>query len=54
MASNQSDTRFERLSAAAAHPLAELLECPQETGSLISGETRSVDFETGQAVFRQH
>jgi CRP-like cAMP-binding protein len=53
MVSNQSDTRFERLAAAAPHPLAELLECPQEAGSLLSGESRCVDFEAGQVVFRQ-
>jgi CRP-like cAMP-binding protein len=53
MVSNQSDTRFERLAAAAAHPLAELLECPQEAGSLLGGETKCVDFEAGQVVFHQ-
>ncbi len=53
MLSNRSDTRFERLAAAAAHPLAELLECPQEAGSLLDGETKCVDFEVGQVVFRQ-
>ena len=53
MVSNQPDTRFERLAAAAPHPLAELLECPQEAGSLLSGESRCIDFEAGQVVFRQ-
>ena len=50
----QPETRFERLAAVAAHPLAELLECPQEAGDLLSGATRCVDFEAGQVVFRQH
>ncbi len=54
MVSNQSDTRFERLAAAAAHPLAELLECPQEAGGLLSGATRCLGFEAGQVVFRQN
>ena len=54
MVSNQSDTRFERLAAAAAHPLAELLECPQDAGGLLGGETRCIEFESGQVVFRQH
>ncbi|HEY1805132.1 MAG TPA: Crp/Fnr family transcriptional regulator [Terracidiphilus sp.] len=54
MVSNQSDTRFERLAAAAARPLAELLECPQDAGSQLSGETRCLEFEAGQTVFRQH
>jgi CRP-like cAMP-binding protein len=53
MVNNQSDTRFERLAAAAAHPLADLLECPREAGSLLSVETRRVDFEPGRVVFRQ-
>jgi CRP-like cAMP-binding protein len=50
----QSDTRFERLAAAAAHPLAELLECPQDAGSLLSGATQCIDFDAGAVVFRQH
>jgi len=54
MDSNQPDTRFERLAAAAAHPLAELLECPREAGNLLSQETRCLDFEPGQLVFRQN
>ena len=54
MVSIQSDTRFERLAAAAAHPLAELLECPQEAGGFLSRETRCLGFEAGQVVFRQH
>ncbi len=54
MASNQPDTRFERLAAAAARPLAELLDCPQDTGSLLTAATRCVEFDTGEAVFRQN
>jgi len=54
MVSNHSDTRFERLAAAAARPLAELLECPNDARSLLSVETRCLDFEAGQVVFRQH
>ncbi len=38
----------------AAHPLAELLECPQEAGSLLTGASRCIDFDAGQVVFRQH
>ena len=53
MVSIQPDTRFERLAAAAAHPLAELLDCPQDAGRLLSGETKCVDFEPGAVVFRQ-
>jgi CRP-like cAMP-binding protein len=54
MVAIQSDTRFDRLAAAAARPLAELLECPQEAGSLLSGATRCIDFDGGTVVFRQH
>jgi CRP-like cAMP-binding protein len=53
MASNQSDMRFERLAAAAAHPLAELLQCPPEAGGQLGGVTQRVEFEAGQIVFRQ-
>jgi hypothetical protein len=49
----QPDTRLERLAAAAAHPLAELLDCPQDAGRLLNGETKCVDFEPGAVVFRQ-
>ena len=54
MVNEQPDTRFERLAAAAAHPLAELLECPQEAGSVLNGATRCIEFEAGAEVFRQH
>jgi CRP-like cAMP-binding protein len=50
----QPETRFERLAAVAAHPLAELLECPQEAGNLLSGTSRTVEFGAGQVVFRQN
>lgn len=54
MAIVQPDTRFERLAAAAAHPLAELLDCPQEVGSRLSGNTRCIEYEAGTVVFRQN
>jgi len=50
----QPETRFERLAAVAAHPLAELLECPLKTGDLLSGATQCLEFDAGQVVFRQH
>ncbi len=50
----QPDTPLRRLAAVAAHPLAELLECPQEAGDLLTNASRSVDFDAGQVVFRQH
>ncbi len=43
-----------RSASVAAHPLAELLECPAETGKLLSGAAQSVAFKPGDAVFRQN
>ncbi len=34
-------------------PLAELLECPQETGRLLTGAAACVNFQAGEAIFRQ-
>ncbi len=42
-----------RLAAVAARPLAELLECPPEAGSLLAGASGCVEFDAGQVVFRQ-
>ena len=42
-----------RLGVVAARPVAELLECPKETGSLLSVSTQSLGFNTGEVVFRQ-
>lgn len=42
-----------RLEAARAHPLAELLECPAEIGTLLNGSIRNLNFEPGSVVFRQ-
>jgi len=44
----------ERMEAVAAHPLAELLECPATIGSLLNGSALSIDFDAGETVFRQH
>jgi CRP-like cAMP-binding protein len=53
MTTDQNEQRIERLAAAAAHPLAELLECPQEAGQLLTSASRCVDVDAGEAVFRQ-
>jgi CRP-like cAMP-binding protein len=50
---DRSGARLERLAAAAAHPLAELLDCPADAGNLLSDAMRTLDFESGQMVFRQ-
>jgi CRP-like cAMP-binding protein len=54
MTSNQLEDRIERLAAAAAHPLAELLACPEEAGELLTNVSRCIDVDAGEAVFRQN
>jgi CRP-like cAMP-binding protein len=46
--------RLVRLAAAASHPLSELLDCPQEAGQLLTGVSRCIDVDAGEAVFRQN
>jgi CRP-like cAMP-binding protein len=41
------------MDAVAAHPLAELLQCPPATGSLLNGSAQCIDFDAGEIVFRQ-
>jgi hypothetical protein len=53
-ATTHAEARSERLDAVAAHPLAELLECPPEAGSLLNGAAQCIEFDTGDVVFRQH
>ncbi len=48
-----SESRLERLAAVAAHPLAELLDCPRDAGSLLAGASRTINFDAGEIVFRQ-
>ena len=49
----QAETQSRRLDSVAAHPLAELLECPPATGSLLTGSAVCFNSEAGQFVFRQ-
>ncbi len=49
----QADTTSGRLDSVAAHPLAELLECPPETGNLLNGSATCLSCEAGETVFRQ-
>jgi CRP-like cAMP-binding protein len=42
------------MDAVAAHPLAELLECPPAAGNLLNGAAQYVQFDAGEFVFRQH
>ncbi|HXR39477.1 MAG TPA: cyclic nucleotide-binding domain-containing protein [Terracidiphilus sp.] len=49
----QPEARSGRLAAVQAHPLAELLECPPETGKLLNAAACCFDVDAGQVVFRQ-
>jgi CRP-like cAMP-binding protein len=49
----QPEPRLERLAAVAAHPLAELLDCPRDAGSVLTATSLTIDFDEGQMVFRQ-
>jgi CRP-like cAMP-binding protein len=49
----QADALSSRLDAVAARPVAELLECPPETGSLLNGSAQCIEYQPGDAVFRQ-
>ncbi len=49
----QPEARVRRMDAVAAHPLAELLQCPPATGSLLNGSAECIDFDAGEIVFRQ-
>jgi Cyclic nucleotide-binding domain len=50
----QAEARSGRMDAVAAHPLAELLECPPEAGNLLNGSAQCINFDTGESVFRQN
>lgn len=49
----QPEARFGQLDAVAAHPLAELLECPPTIGSVLNSSALSIDVDAGEVVFRQ-
>lgn len=50
----QVEAKSVQLEAVAAHPLAELLECPPEAGNLLNGQAQYLEFDDGDVVFRQH
>ncbi len=50
---DQPEMRLERFAGAAARPLSELLDCPQHTGTLLTGAVQNLEFEAGQIVFHQ-
>ncbi len=49
----QSEATSERITAVAAHPLAELLECPPTAGDLLNESAKCIAFDAGEVVFRQ-
>jgi hypothetical protein len=51
---SQAVTKSGLLKAVEPHPLAELLDCPPEAGSLLNRAAQSVEFESGDLVFRQN
>jgi CRP-like cAMP-binding protein len=50
----QAATKSERMDAVAAHPLAELLDCPPTAGNLLNGSAQCISFDAGEVVFRQN
>jgi CRP-like cAMP-binding protein len=49
----KAETKSGPLDSVAAHPLAELLECPEETGKLLTGSAECYSCDAGQTIFRQ-
>ncbi len=49
----QPEARSRPMDAVAPHPVAELLDCPPETGSLLTGAAQCLNFDSGETVFQQ-
>lgn len=49
----KSETRSRQPDPAAAHPLAELLACSSDAGSLLTASAQTLGFEMGETIFRQ-
>jgi CRP-like cAMP-binding protein len=49
----QPEARSGQREAVQAHPLAELLDCPAATGSVLNGSAHCIDVPAGAVVFRQ-
>jgi CRP-like cAMP-binding protein len=49
----EAEERSVRMGSVAAHPLAELLECPADAGNLLNGAAQTLAVAAGDAVFRQ-
>ena len=50
----EPEVRSGRMEAVAAHPLAELLDCPPAAKNLLNGSAQCIDFDAGETVFRQY
>ncbi len=49
----QPEARSKRLDAVATHPLAELLACPPSTSSVLTASAQTIEFDSGEVIFRQ-
>jgi CRP-like cAMP-binding protein len=49
----QRESRIRRMEAVRAHPVAELLECPEPVGLLLNGSVQRLHFRAGEVVFHQ-
>src|SRR5438270_5639714 len=49
----QPEAKSTHVDAVEAHPVAELLACPPETGILLTASAQTFSFDAGQTIFRQ-
>jgi len=49
----QFEGKSRQLTALAARPLLELLDCPPESGKVLADSSKSIQLDSGQVVFRQ-
>ena len=49
----QREARSRRIEVIRARPLAELLECPLDTGLMLNGSAECITFDAGEVLFRQ-
>lgn len=47
------EARSIRVDKVEAHPVSELLDCPPETGILLTASAECVPFDAGETIFRQ-
>ena len=46
----RSEARSKQMDAVAAHPLAELLECPPLAGNLLTGSAETIELDSGEVA----